>query len=452
MKKLPTAKRKRQLETTARTASKKLHISQPGRRPRSLAGHERPKRIRSDTHPKKSRRQSLSPGSRGSLVRVSDEKKNWLFTNAQLALIPSRRHGISKENICEALCASCRLIDTVGKKLLLKTNPVLATAQVFLHRFFSVQSLKDHDRTTVAITCLFVAAKIEDGRKRFCDSVVTAFFLWKNTNAKKGSNLFTKQKQQIFLYETIILQTLRFHLNVVHPYTFLPQLLKSIQLTGRSADSLHQIAKMSTIIVNDSFKTNLCVRFVPRKIAATAVFLATRLLNTAPLRKATVNHKDVYWRKFFNLNRADIDSISATYFELGESALPDSAALRKVKAAQKHATAQRKAKAGKAARARSKLVKKSPSPHVKSETRKDPKKNTTDVLSVAGRISVSVDTAKPVQQHSAFPAAQHQPPTERPNPNEQGLRHTSAVSGANSVPSQHGSKPSGDARGDASAQ
>ena len=209
---------------------------------------------------------------------------------------------------------------------------------------------------------------------------------------------------------------------------------------------------------------------------------ATRLLNTAPLRKATVNHKDVYWRKFFNLNRADIDSIrcvrcvryvrcscaracvsypvrcgctrSATYFELGESALPDSAALRKVKAAQKHATAQRKAKAGKAARARSKLVKKSPSPHVKSETRKDPKKNTTDVLSVAGRISVSVDTAKPVQQHSAFPAAQHQPPTERPNPNEQGLRHTSAVSGANSVPSQQpsGSKPSGDARGDASAE
>ena len=200
---------------------------------------------------------------------------------------------------------------------------------------------------------------------------------------------------------------------------------------------------------------------------------ATRLLNTAPLRKATVNHKDVYWRKFFNLNRADIDSIrcvrcvryvrcscarvshpvrcgctrSATLFELGESALPDSAALRKVKAAQKQATA-RKAKAGKAARARSKLVKKSLSPRVKSETRKDPKKNTTDVLSVAGRISVSVDTAKPVQQHSASPA--DQPPTERPNPNEQGLR--SAASGANSVPSQQPSKPSGDARGDASAE
>ena len=118
---------------------------------------------------------------------------------------------------------------------------------------------------------------------------------------------------------------------------------------------------------------------------------------------------------------------SATYFELGESALPDSAALRKVKAAQKHITA-RKAKpdnhgrttrqksgpgktavaAGKAVRARPKLVKKSPSLCVKSET----KKNSTDVLSVAGRISVSVDMAKPVQQHSAFPAAQHQPPTD----------------------------------------
>ena len=28
-----------------------------------------------------------------------------------------------------------------------KTNPVLATTQVFLRRFFSVQSLQDHDRT-----------------------------------------------------------------------------------------------------------------------------------------------------------------------------------------------------------------------------------------------------------------------------------------------------------------
>ena len=42
---------------------------------------------------------------------------------------------------------------------------------------------------TVAITCLFVAAKIEDGRKRFCDTVVTAFFVWRNTKAKKGSNV-----------------------------------------------------------------------------------------------------------------------------------------------------------------------------------------------------------------------------------------------------------------------
>ena len=245
-----SAKRKREHEMS-RTSNHVKNISRHGGRTTSRSDHKRLKKKGSNSRLNILRGQSSR---RGYSLEFSHEKQSWLFSDAQLAQTPSIRRGISLPSVRTALYSSCRLIETLGKKLslwvlwiewflalittcvmdaitdanhtcwflhlwlcLLQQNksgighsPGLFTS--FLFRSVFARSRSDGRRTeggvcmpvlvhaetlahmrdywqTVAITCLFVAAKIEDGRKRFCDTVVAALFLWRKTKAKKGSHV-----------------------------------------------------------------------------------------------------------------------------------------------------------------------------------------------------------------------------------------------------------------------
>ncbi|CAI5712215.1 unnamed protein product [Hyaloperonospora brassicae] len=68
----------------------------------------------------------------------------------------------------------CELIQEAGILLRLP-QVVMATAQTLLHRFYYRKSLRQFDAFRVAVSCFFLAAKVEEAPKRI-DDVVRVFY------------------------------------------------------------------------------------------------------------------------------------------------------------------------------------------------------------------------------------------------------------------------------------
>lgn len=77
-----------------------------------------------------------------------------------------------------------------------------------------------------------------------------------------------KREERLLALERIILQTISFDLSISHPYRFVFQLVKGL---SQVPDELVQSA---WIVVNDSYRTTLCIRFPPKQIALAALCLA----------------------------------------------------------------------------------------------------------------------------------------------------------------------------------
>ena len=80
-----------------------------------------------------------------------DAYDQWLFTEDELENTPSRMDGISKEKERESRGKGCNFILQVGMLLGLP-QVTLATASVYLHRFYMRESLKNYHYYVCEIT------------------------------------------------------------------------------------------------------------------------------------------------------------------------------------------------------------------------------------------------------------------------------------------------------------
>jgi len=76
------------------------------------------------------------------------------------------------------------------------------------------------------------------------------------------------QRERVFTLERIILQTLCFDLAITHPYRFVFRLVKQLSSVP------DELVQSAWIVVNDSFRTSLCIRFEAETIAVGAIHLA----------------------------------------------------------------------------------------------------------------------------------------------------------------------------------
>uniref|UniRef100_A0A914Z1A8 Cyclin-like domain-containing protein n=1 Tax=Panagrolaimus superbus TaxID=310955 RepID=A0A914Z1A8_9BILA len=97
----------------------------------------------------------------------------------------------------------------------LKEQQTLYTACTFFHRFYMVQSFKEHPLEIAALGCLFLAGKVEETPKKCRDIVNVA----KEVLRDKYSS--PTLLQDVFQFERTLLSTLGFDLNLDNPYTFL---------------------------------------------------------------------------------------------------------------------------------------------------------------------------------------------------------------------------------------
>ncbi|GAB4818784.1 hypothetical protein N2152v2_005830 [Parachlorella kessleri] len=166
--------------------------------------------------------------------RESTQRRRWLFTPEKLAAADASAADVDSETsagsrlalsqfpavheelqlvkFCEAQVQSmCQEIPLPRK--------VLGTALQYLKRFYLSHSTLDHDPQYMAVTCMYLACKIEDCYR-------SAAELEKRTNAH----------QDILLkYELLLLEGLNFDFIVFTPYRAIEGLLEDIAACRRAA-------------------------------------------------------------------------------------------------------------------------------------------------------------------------------------------------------------------------
>ncbi|XP_037500540.1 cyclin-K isoform X2 [Rhipicephalus sanguineus] len=217
-----------------------------------------------------------SRGKRRSSPFVTDAEKaqqkmpNWYYSKKALRKTPSYLDGISVEKEQRYRREGARFIINVGTKMGLRYD-TMATGVVYFHRFYMFHSFKTFPRFITACCCLFLAGKVEETPKKCKDIIKTArSFLTDKQYLSFGED----PKEEVMTMERILLQTIKFDLQVSHPYGFL---LKYAKCLKGDKSKLQKMVQMAWTFINDSLCTTLCLQWEPEVVAIALIYLAGKL-------------------------------------------------------------------------------------------------------------------------------------------------------------------------------
>ena len=160
----------------------------------------------------------------------------------------------------------------------------LATASIFLHRFFmrnrmEIKEIPDFPKPnyhyyTVAATCLFLATKVEENCRKMKELVVACVKVAQKNPSKvvdEQDKEFWRWKDNILQSEDVLLESVCFDLSVDPPYKTLFDFLVYF-----GEDENKKLRNTAWAFVNDSCLTMLCVLFSSRTIAGSALYAAAK--------------------------------------------------------------------------------------------------------------------------------------------------------------------------------
>lgn len=147
----------------------------------------------------------------------------------------------------------------------------MATGVVYFHRFYMFHSFKTFPRYVTACCCLLLAGKVEETPKKCRDIIKTARSLLTDDQFYSFGE---DPKEEVMTLERILLQTIKFDLQVEHPYSFLVKYAKCLK---GDQSKLQKMVQMAWNFVNDSLSTTVCLQWEPEIIAVALIHLATKL-------------------------------------------------------------------------------------------------------------------------------------------------------------------------------
>uniref|UniRef100_A0A8C8LXI3 Cyclin-K n=2 Tax=Oncorhynchus TaxID=8016 RepID=A0A8C8LXI3_ONCTS len=203
-------------------------------------------------------------------------KPCWYWDKKDLAHTPSQSEGLDPATEARYRREGARFIFDVGTRLGLHYD-TLATGIIYFHRFYMFHSFKQFPRYVTGACCLFLAGKVEETPKKCKDIIKTARSLLNDIQfAQFGDDPkdFRHQQEEVMVLERILLQTIKFDLQVEHPYMFLLRYAK--QLKGDKT-KVQKLVQMAWTFVNDSLCTMLSLQWEPEIIAVAVMYLAGRL-------------------------------------------------------------------------------------------------------------------------------------------------------------------------------
>ncbi|RXG57612.1 Cyclin-C [Armadillidium vulgare] len=152
------------------------------------------------------------------------------------------------------------LIQQLGETLKLRQQ-VIATATVFMKRFYARNSLKCIDPLLLAPTSVFLASKVEEfgviSNSRLISTCQTVI---KNKFGYAYSQEFPFRMNHVLECEFYLLESMDCCLIVYQPYRPLVQYMQDL-----GAES--EVLQLGWKIVNDSLRTDACLLFAPYEIA-----------------------------------------------------------------------------------------------------------------------------------------------------------------------------------------
>lgn len=148
----------------------------------------------------------------------------------------------------------------------------VATGVVYFHRFYMYHSFKTFPPYVTACCCLFLAGKVEETPKRCMDIITTARTLLPDSEFQSFGKDPTEEMMTL---ERILLHTIKFDLEVEHPYNFLVKYAKSL---NENVKKLQKMVQMAWNFVNDSLSTTVCLQWEPEIIAVAVIHLACKVV------------------------------------------------------------------------------------------------------------------------------------------------------------------------------
>ncbi|KAG6618672.1 ania-6a type cyclin [Phytophthora cinnamomi] len=230
-----------------------------------------------------------------------------------LARSPSLADGVPQDVERLHRAFGCELVQEAGVLLRLP-QVVMATAQTLLQRFFYRQSLRQFDAFRVAVSCLFLAAKVEEKPKRIRDVLAVFYAMLRRRKWKRATvaqqlvdadgATFAQWRMWLIMVERQVLIDLGFSVYRVaqHPHKFVLYYVKVL-------DGSPRLAQQAWGYINDSLRTDLCVRYSAQVVACAAIFLASRFQRVALPERPP-------WYKLFGVDKTQLYAASVAIMEL----------------------------------------------------------------------------------------------------------------------------------------
>ncbi|KAI5069446.1 hypothetical protein GOP47_0015747 [Adiantum capillus-veneris] len=236
----------------------------------------------------------------------------WFFPREQIEQRSlSRRDGISLAKENQLRKSYCVFLQDLGMRLKVP-QLTIATSIVFCHRFYLRQSHAKNDRYTIATACMFLAGKVEETPK-LLQNVLSLSYDIRHKRDKvaaeriKQKEVYEHEKEQVLLAENVVLQTLGFELNVIHPYKRLVAAVKKLKVTEKS------LAQVAWNFLNDALRTSLCLQYEAHYIAAGGIFLAAKFLKM----KLPTDCEKPWWQEL-EVTARQLEDVSNQMLELYE--------------------------------------------------------------------------------------------------------------------------------------
>lgn len=206
-------------------------------------------------------------------------QSQWLFTPEELLRSPSILDGMPVAQELANRQKGVNFITQVGIMLKLP-QLTLATASVYLHRFFMRHAMVQNNKPglhhySVAATAIFLATKVEENYRKMRELVVACCRV-----AQKQPNLvvdeqnkeYWKWRDTILHNEDLLLEALCFDLQLEQPYRIL---LDFLRFYGIQENKM--LRNCSWAFLNDSLITTLCLQMSPTAIAGSALYMGVKM-------------------------------------------------------------------------------------------------------------------------------------------------------------------------------
>ncbi|GAB6032943.1 hypothetical protein CHUAL_012135 [Chamberlinius hualienensis] len=196
----------------------------------------------------------------------------WYYDKKDLQkATPSVQDGLDPDVEARYRKEGAKFISNVCLKMGLCYYETLATATVYFHRFYMIHSFKQFPRYVTACCCLFLAGKVEETPKKCKDIIKAARSL---LNDQQFAQFGEDPKEEVMTLERILLQTMKFDLQVDHPYK---HILKYAKCLRGDKQKVEELVQTSWTFVNDSLQITLCLQWEPEILAIALMYLASKL-------------------------------------------------------------------------------------------------------------------------------------------------------------------------------